>query len=183
MMWGLMGMVAAAPLTQVWLGGALSGTVAPAKAVGTGTGLMGEVGVALGRDPRHSFGMQARVREMYVSEELRSVGAIDLQLRYPSGIGPYIGLGFSHHHEAPMNLYLAHPLQVSTGIDPDLIHRTGFEVASGWSFATIWPDQGFPERLSPFLETSVAILPDQRTPSVYVFLDFGIHLGVGRVLK
>jgi hypothetical protein len=177
----LLSMVEAAPLTQVWLGGALSGTVGPKAESSLGGGVMGEVGVSLGRDFQHSFGLQARARELYVTEDAREVGVIDLQIRYPSGVGPYVGLGFEHHHEATLDRFLGHAPGVIAGTDAGITHRSGFEVTGGWSFATIWPGQGFVERISPFLETSVGVMPDDHRPNVYVFLDLGIHVGVGKV--
>lgn len=169
------------PIPKVWVGAGLSGAYGLPDAAGAGPEV--RAGAALGPDPQRSLGLEGRIREVLHGPELRQVGGIGLVLRYPAGIGPYGGIGFSHHHDAAFSLALDHPVAVAAGTHPGIVHRTGFELDAGWDFRTFAPGIELTERFAWYAEFSAVALPDSRTPVVYGFLSLGLRGGVGPLVR
>lgn len=168
-----------APVTRVWLGAGLSGAWGAVDALGGGAEV--RAGASMGRDPQRSPGLEARVREVLHGPDIRQVGGIGLVVRYPAGIGPYGGIGFAHHHDAPIALTLDHPVGVLAGTDPDLTHRTGFSLEAGWDFPTFAPGMTTLERFALYTELSAVVLPDGHAPVFYTFLSIGVRGAVGPI--
>jgi hypothetical protein len=171
--------LAAAPADpRVWIGAGLTGGAGVGDAVGGGGGANVSAAVALGRNPARAFGLVGRLRDGWVSNDTRNFGNIGLAVRYPSGTGPYVTVGFAHNHEAPLALYVSHPVGVSAGIDPALTHRTGVEAGVGWDGAAPFPRSRFGHRFSPTVALTALVFPDPGGPPLYVLGEVGVRFGV-----
>ena len=174
--------LAAAPETRVWLAGEVSLPVGFGSPSSFGGGFGGLAGVSLGAVPSRSLGLEARVAEVLASSPFREMGAIEVMLRYPAGSGPYGAVGFAHHHEAPIDALLAEPVGVVAGSSKLITHRSGVALGGGWDFAAPFPKISFLQRLRPFVDLTGAWLPDRVRPNIYVFLNVGIKIGVGKLI-
>lgn len=174
--------LAAAPEARVWLGGDVSLPVGFGSPASFGGGFGGLAGVSLGAVPGRSLGLEARAAEVLSSSPFREMGAIEVMLRYPAGSGPYGAVGFAHHHEASFEAFLAEPVGVVAGTSKLITHRSGVAIGGGWDFAAPFPKISFVQRLRPFVDLTAAWLPDSVRPNVYVFLNVGIKIGVGKLI-
>lgn len=167
----------AAPDRVLTLAGGLAASAGPAVGPGASAG-----GSALGRvilRPEHTrFAVEIGAREGYFANDGRSVGAIQVDLRYdPDGLG-YLRGGFLHHHEVGYQALLANPVGSVLGSGPDIRHRTGLELAVG--LADVVDGGVLDHRLGAFADLGVSLLPDALGPVVYGTLELGFTVGVGR---
>lgn len=165
----------------VWFIAGVGAEVGLADAPGGGGGVNGGVGVSLAPSARDAVGLEARLREGWVSGETRQIGGIGFIVRYPSRPGPYGFVGFAHHHESAIADALARPVATALGIDDAITHRTGFEVGAGWDFPSPQPDDPVLARVLPRAALTAVVLPDRGGPPVYVLLEGGFRVGVGRL--
>lgn len=173
---------AATPEYPVWFGAMADvGTgVGDVTASGPGGGFQGFIGAEIGRVPARSFGLEGRVGEGVWTGDLRTVGNIDFDLRYPAGSGPFAYVGFAHHHELPVDDAIAHVGGAIAATYPGITHRTGFEIGAGWDVAAPFPNSAFGSRVRPTVRMAVAVLPDGVSPPVYITGDLGVTLGIGK---
>ena len=118
-------------------------------------GASGGLSVRLGPDGKRSAGIVLHVGEGYASNEGRTVGAIDADVRWPSADGPYAFLGFAHRHETTLDLVVAHPVGATLATLPGIEHRTGFEVGGGWDFPTPRAGIRLAERVLPIAQLAL----------------------------
>ena len=184
---------------RVWLHGAVGGgggigaAGSAPSAEGAGSvsgdtlsvlgGASGGLSVRLGPDGKRSAGIVLHVGEGYASNEGRTVGAIDADVRWPSADGPYAFLGFAHRHETTLDLVVAHPVGATLATLPGIEHRTGFEVGGGWDFPTPWAGIRFAERVRPITRLAITVLPGTAGPPAYVVGELGLALSVGPVVS
>jgi len=168
---------------RVWLGLAYFGGVGTGPDVGGGGGGRAEVGVALGRNPERSLGILAFAREGVATPEFRTLGTVNVLLRFPAGHGLFVVGGFAHHHETEFADFLADPGTTALATNPAIHHRTGFEVGAGYDLGNQWPDNGIASRIRLFASASAVVLPNSVGPPVYVMADLGFRFGVDRLRR
>lgn len=168
MLLSLLSLALAQESYPVWLAGSLQTTVGSGGSAGGG--VMGSVGARVGQ-----VGLEAGAGELYASREPRTVGVVDVRLRYPSRRGVYGFVGFTHHHETPLEIAIDNPLSTVFGVEDGIIHRSGFAVGGGWSFA----DLPFLPRIYPEATVKLSYVPDHGGPMVYGFASFGFSVGLG----
>lgn len=166
---------------RLWLQGALVGGVGPATSVSGTGGVVGAIGVALGKDPDRCLALEVRTREMAASAEARVVGGVYGDLRWPAGVGPYALVGFAHHHETPLDEAGEHPVATALATYAGINHRTGFELGAGWDFSAPYDAPDVLRRLRPTTRLSAVVLPGTPGPPVYVVAEIGLSLGLGRL--
>ena len=177
----LLGLAVAADDPRVWLQGALVGGVGPAASVSGTGGAAGAIGVALGKHPDRSLALEVRSREMVASADLRVVGGVYGDLRWPAGAGPYALIGFAHHHETPMADAQDHPVATTLATWSGINHRTGFEVGAGWDLPAPYTETDLLRRLRPTFRLAAVVLPGTDGPPVYGLAELGVSVGVGRL--
>ena len=168
----------------VWFGAMVdvgSGVGGGATGSGPGGGFQGFLGAVIGKVPSRSFGLEARVGESVWAGELRTIGNVDFDVRYPAGSGPFAYVGFAHRHELGIDEALTHVVGAIAATYPGITHRTGFEVGGGWDVATPFPNSAFGSRIRPTVRLAVTVLPDAVAPPVYITGNLGITLGIGKV--
>ncbi len=175
------GLAFAADDPRLWLQGALAGGVGPDAETSGAGGVVGGIGVALGKDPNRCLALEVRSREMYASADPRIVGGIYGDLRWPAGTGPYLLVGFAHHHETALADAKAHPAATALATWSGINHRTGFEVGAGWDLAAPYDEVEFLRRLRPTMRLAAVVLPGTDGPPVYAVAELGFSLGVGRL--
>ncbi len=168
------------PDRPVWLGATVGGGMGIGTSSAPGGGAAGLIGVALGKVPGRSVGLEGRVGESLYAGSLRTVGNVDFDVRYPAGSGPYGYVGFAHHHELGVDEALAHVGGAIAATYGGITHRTGFELGGGWDVAPIFPRSAFGSRIRPTLRLGVTVLPDGVSPPVYVTGAVGVLLGIGK---
>ncbi len=169
---------AAPPEYPVWLGGFADVGASTSPGVGGGFGAL--AGVMIGKGDNHNLALEGRVGEGLYASDVRTVGNIDFDVRYPGDSGPFVYLGFAHHHELSLDEALTHPVGAIAATYSGITHRTGFELGAGWDMATPFPKSSFGARIRPTVRVNAVVLPDGVSPSVYVVGNIGILLGVGR---
>ncbi|MDP2311238.1 MAG: hypothetical protein Q8P18_34780 [Pseudomonadota bacterium] len=163
---------------RVWVGAAVGGGVGADEVPSGGGGAAVEAGVRLGRERRRSLSLVAYVREAMMSTPVRNIGNLGVLVQYPSGTGPHVHLGFSHSHESQLADYLAHPIEVTTGVHSSLTHRTGFEAGAGWDFPPPFPRNRITAVLRPTAAVNVLVFPDNGGPHAYVLAEVGVRFGL-----
>lgn len=169
------------PEPRVWVGAGLGGGVGADVAPGGGGGAGVEAGVRLGKEPRRSLALVARVRESFMSGPVRNIGNIGFDVQYPSGTGPHAQIGFTHSHESLLADYLAHPVAVSAGVHETLTHRTGFGLGGGWDFGAPFPNHRILSGLRPTAAVNALFFPDDGGPHAYVIAEIGVRFGLDAV--
>lgn len=165
----------------VWLGATVDGGAGIGSTGSAGGGVAGLIGVALGKVPGRSFGIEARVGEAVYSDSVRTVGTIDFDVRFPAGSGPYGFAGFAHHHELGIDEAVGHPVGAIAATYSGITHRTGFELGGGWDVAPPFPNSSFGSRIRPTARIGITVLPDAVSPPVYITGTVGLLLGIGKV--
>jgi hypothetical protein len=175
-------LASAAPVDpRYWLTGAVVGAVGPAEHTSVGGGAMGGFGLAFTRDPRRSLGLEVHSRELFLTEESRSVASIGFRARYPCGTGPFAALGFAHNHEQAWQRAQDHLLATTLATDPQITHRTGIELGVGLDLPPTAPEAEFASRIRFRLAIAEVILPATEGPLAYTFVEVGLRLGVGKM--
>lgn len=136
-------------------------------------------GMRLGPEPRRAIGLDLRLRELVASAEPRVVSTIDFDLRWPGGPGPYLDLGFSHHHEVGLDLYQQNPVAATLATLPGIVHRTGLNVGGGWLLPSPWKELDPAHRLHPSVHLGGTWLPASAGPPVYGFVELGLAMELG----
>lgn len=164
---------------RLWIEPGVVGAVGPEKATSAGGGVMAGLGLSLGMHPERAVGFEAKVRELFVTEDLRNLGNISVCFRYPAGNGAHIGLGFAHNHEIGWEDYKADIGGAAAGVDENINHRTGFEVLAGYDFGpTAPPDAEIGNRFRMSTQLSAVVLPGTSGPVVYLMLETGLRFGI-----
>ena len=119
------------------------------------------------------LGAELRLREGLHTADARTVGALMAGGRYTRGVG-YLRGGFLHHHETPLDAFLAQPLRAALGSADGIRHRTGVEIGGGID-VSVNPEV-LDDRIGFVLDLGVGIVPDPQGPQVYVSLEQGWSL-------
>jgi hypothetical protein len=172
---------AAEDAPNVWVEAGLDGASGLAETPGVGGGFDGGVGVSLSWSARNALGLVVRVREDWVTEEVRQISGVDVTFRWPSRSGPYGFLGLAHHHESLIADAIAHPITTMLGADPTIDHRTGLTAGFGWDFPSPQGRDPVLGRVLPRVMLSAIVLPTGTGPPVYAVAEVGFRVGVGKL--
>lgn len=164
----------------VWLGATATGGASLGSESSGGGGFAGLIGVSLGKAPARSFGLEARVGEAVYAADLRTVGTVDFDVRFPAGSGPFAFVGFAHNHELAIEESLEHIGGAVTATYTGITHRTGFELGGGWDVAPLFPDSKFGSRVRPSVRLGLTVLPDSVSPPIYLTATAGVLVGIGK---
>lgn len=115
-------------------------------------------------------------REGYASSDPRSMGTVEIQGRYYLG-NAYLQAGFFHFHETPVEVLKENPLLAVIGSAPGIIHRSGLGGGFGYDMPL---EDVLDDRLGAVVELTVAGFPDPGGPPVYMLLDFGLSVDIGK---
>jgi len=181
-------LLAAAPMARaeagldrpVWLGAIVDGGATVSASPSGGAGVAGLIGVSLGKVPSRSLGLEGRVGEAVYASDVRTVGNVNFDVRFPAGSGPWGFVGFAHHHELGIDEAASHVGGAIAATYKGITHRTGFEVGGGWDVAPIFPNSAFGSRIRPTVRVGVTVLPDGVSPPVYLTASAGVLLGLGK---
>ncbi len=164
---------------RLWIVPGVVGAIGPEKANSVGGGVMGGLGLSLGPHPERAVGFEAKIRELYVTEDLRNLGNVSVCFRYPAGNGAHIGLGFAHNHEIGWEDYKADIGGSIAGVSANINHRTGFEILAGYDFGPTAPaDAEIGNRFRMSAQVSAVVLPGTAGPVVYMMLETGVRFGI-----
>lgn len=136
--------------------------------------------MSLGKAPTRSLGLEGRVGEAVYASDVRTVGNVNFDVRFPAGSGPWAFVGFAHHHELAIDQAIAHPGGAIAATYGGITHRTGFELGAGWDVAPLFPNSSFGSRVRPTVRLGVTVLPDGVPPPLYVTASAGVLLGIGK---
>lgn len=161
-------------------GGAGAGAGSGASAVG---GFMAGVNVWIGPQDKNGIALDFQAREGLASDDLRTMGGLYASARWPGRPGPFLSLGFAHHHETSWELAKTDMVGNTIATLPGINHRSGFEVGAGWDPQGPWPTDGMWGHLHPHFQLSAVALPGTDGPPVYVMLEIGGAFGLGKVTK
>jgi len=163
--------LAATPTHPVTLDGGLFQTVATDS---YGAGVYGRATAHLS----DHWSIDAGLREGYLARVQGTLGAVTAGVRYTPGRGPSVRMGFLHHHETPWALAKRFPVQTALGSLSGISHRSGLELGIGADIPML--QRGYEGRLGGTLELSVGAFPDPAGASVFVFLQQGFSVDVGK---
>lgn len=142
--------------------------------------LLGGVGAALGvRVGPSPFAVEIGLREVVADAAPRSIGTIDIDLRWPADAGVHLLGGFAHHHETPLADARAYPMGSAFGTLPSITHRSGFGVGVGWDGLPPYTETAVLSRIRPTAELRVVVLPGTGDPLVYGVGEVGLLLALG----
>lgn len=164
----------------VWLGAVVDGGASLGSSPSGGGGAAGLLGVSLGKVPSRSLGLEGRVGEAVYASDVRTVGNVNFDVRFPAGSGPWGFVGFAHHHELGIDEAITHVGGAIAATYKGITHRTGFEVGGGWDVAPLFPNSSFGSRIRPTVRLGVTVLPDSVSPPVYLTASAGVLLGIGK---
>lgn len=164
----------------VWLGAMVDGGATLGASPSGGAGVAGLIGVSLGKAPSRSLGLEGRVGEAVYASDVRTVGNVNFDVRFPAGSGPWGFVGFAHHHELGIDEAVNHVGGAIAATYKGITHRTGFEVGGGWDIAPPFPNSAFGSRIRPTVRVGVTVLPDGVAPPVYLTASAGVLLGLGK---
>lgn len=139
-----------------------------------GVGVYGRASAVLGQRVVVDVG----TREGYLSGVQRTLGAVTAGVRYVPAKGPYFRAGFLHHHETPWALAKRFPVETALGSLSGISHRSGAELCVGTDIPVL--QDGYNGRLGANLELAVGAFPDPGGSAVYVFLQQGFTVDVGK---
>lgn len=154
--------------------GALAGTPSPyGDSATAGGGVVGRLVVHQGR-----WGFELAERAELAAADAREVGALFVGGRVALSGPMYARVGFSHHHEVPLELAKAYPMQAALGSLSGIRHRSGLELGLG---GTLQLEEAILEdRLGVSADVGASIFPDDLGPRAYFFADAGVTLHVGK---
>ncbi|MCB9794999.1 MAG: hypothetical protein H6741_20050 [Alphaproteobacteria bacterium] len=164
------------PPTPATLTGGLSAVAAPGSYGGLG----------FGRAVLHfpMISIEAAGAEGVVSGEARHIGAIFVGARKYLPHDLYLRGGFYHQHEALLPDFRDAPGPVLLGVDEDINHRSGAQLALGWSYPfSRVIEGGIYERVRMGADLSVAALPSGVGPLVYGAFEFNVGFDVGKMSR
>lgn len=124
-----------------------------------------------------AFGAEIIGREGLYAADPRAVGALVFGARFTRGPA-YVRAGFLHHHETPLASFAEAPLRSLIGSGEGIRHRSGLEIGGGLDLPV--PERLLDDRLGFVLDLGVGAFPDPQGPHVYVFLEQGWSIDLGR---
>ncbi len=152
--------------TPITLVGGSSAVVGP-PSVGGG------VGGRIVFNATERWSIEAGARESLVTNNTRLLGTIVVAGRYRLPHRLYVGAGFAHNHETPWLLAKQAPVQVTLGSAQGITHRSGLH----GNFGVDWP---LHRRLGLAAQLTADVYPDMGGPPVYMGLEVGLTLDVGK---
>lgn len=125
-----------------------------------------------------SFGKQSsvdlRAKEVYITSPQREAGCITVTYRLYLNKGFYVGGGFAHNHEVPINDFIDQPVGALLGNGKAIIHRTGGALELGYDFHSLVEKIG----LYPTTNFCFTYLALDNEPNPYFNLSLGLRFGV-----
>lgn len=115
------------------------------------------------------------VREIISTPPLTQATLLTATFRLPVHKGLFIGIGGSHAHQIGMDHYIEHPVAVSAGNHPSIIHSSGFCIEAGYLFKPIFHFKK--AALYPIITTSSIHLFALKESWLLLSTQLGVRLG------
>lgn len=120
--------------------------------------------------------IDVRAKTLYIFSPAREAGAISFNYRVFLTKGFYLGAGFAHNHETPIDKYLKEPIGATMGISNNIIHRSGFNWEAGYDFRSLLKNKWL--GIYPVTNISLAHMFLDKEPNPLITITTGFRFGL-----